>query len=85
MSDKIATRDAYGKALAEFGAKYDFVVLDADLAALHKAGIDPEVRRRGRRPVALSLYLEKQQKLAELEAKRDEAQALADQLERARS
>lgn len=59
--------------------------LDADLAALHKAGIDPEVRRRGRRPVALSLYLEKQQKLAELEAKRDEAQALADQLERARS
>ncbi|HWP80954.1 MAG TPA: transketolase family protein [Candidatus Acidoferrum sp.] len=27
-----ATRDAYGEALAEFGAKYDFVVLDADLS-----------------------------------------------------
>ena len=38
MSDKIATRDAYGKALAEFGAKYDFVVLDADLAAATKTG-----------------------------------------------
>lgn len=36
MSEKIATRDAYGKALAEFGAKYDFVVLDADLAAATK-------------------------------------------------
>ena len=30
---KIATREAYGKALAEFGAQYpDLVVLDADLA-----------------------------------------------------
>ena len=30
---KMATREAYGKALAEFGAKYpDLVVLDADLA-----------------------------------------------------
>jgi transketolase len=27
-----ATRDAYGEALAEFGAKYDFLVLDADLS-----------------------------------------------------
>lgn len=36
MSEKIATRDAYGNALAEFGAKYDFVVLDADLAAATK-------------------------------------------------
>ncbi len=36
MSEKIATRDAYGKALAEFGEKYDFVVLDADLAAATK-------------------------------------------------
>jgi len=27
-----ATRDAYGEALAEFGAKYDFIVLDADLS-----------------------------------------------------
>ena len=36
MSEKIATRDAYGNALAEFGEKYDFVVLDADLAAATK-------------------------------------------------
>ncbi len=36
MADKIATRDAYGNALAEFGAKYDFVVLDADLSAATK-------------------------------------------------
>ena len=33
MADKIATREAYGNALAELGDKYDFVVLDADLAA----------------------------------------------------
>jgi transketolase len=33
MSEKIATRDAYGKALLEMGAKYpDLVVLDADLS-----------------------------------------------------
>ena len=32
----MATRDAYGKALVEFGGKYDFVVLDADLAAATK-------------------------------------------------
>lgn len=32
----MATRDAYGKALVEFGSKYDFVVLDADLAAATK-------------------------------------------------
>ncbi len=33
MAEAIATREAYGKALAEFGAKYDkLVVLDADLA-----------------------------------------------------
>ena len=33
MSDKIATREAYGKALAELGALHDdVVVLDADLA-----------------------------------------------------
>lgn len=39
MSDKIATREAYGKALAEFGAIYDnLVVLDADLAAATKTG-----------------------------------------------
>lgn len=37
MADKIATRDAYGKALVEFGAIYDnLVVLDADLAAATK-------------------------------------------------
>ena len=38
MADKIATREAYGNALAEFGEKYDFVVLDADLAAATKTG-----------------------------------------------
>ena len=39
MADKIATREAYGKALAEFGAKYEnLVVLDADLAAATKTG-----------------------------------------------
>jgi transketolase len=32
MADKIATREAYGTALAEFGEKYDLVVLDADLS-----------------------------------------------------
>ena len=36
MADAMATRDAYGKALVEFGEKYDFVVLDADLAAATK-------------------------------------------------
>jgi len=40
MADKIATREAYGKALAEFGAIYkNLVVLDADLAAATKTGI----------------------------------------------
>ncbi len=33
---KIATREAYGDALVEFGAKYDIVVLDADLAEATK-------------------------------------------------
>ncbi|KPU45674.1 1-deoxy-D-xylulose-5-phosphate synthase [Oxobacter pfennigii] len=32
MADNIATREAYGKALAEFGDKYEIVVLDADLS-----------------------------------------------------
>ena len=37
---KVATRDAYGKALAELGAKYDnLVVLDADLAGATKTGV----------------------------------------------
>ena len=39
MAEKIATREAYGNALAEFGADYDFVVLDADLAAATKTGV----------------------------------------------
>ena len=40
MADKIATREAYGKALVEFGAKYDnLIVLDADLAAATKTGM----------------------------------------------
>ena len=38
MAEKIATREAYGNALAEFGSEYDFVVLDADLAAATKTG-----------------------------------------------
>ncbi|MCQ2432832.1 MAG: transketolase family protein, partial [Clostridia bacterium] len=36
MAEKIATRDAYGAALAEFGAKYDIIVFDADLAGATK-------------------------------------------------
>ncbi len=37
MADKIATREAYGDALAEFGAIYnDVIVLDADLAEATK-------------------------------------------------
>ena len=36
MADKIATREAYGRALAELGEKYSFVVLDADLAQATK-------------------------------------------------
>ncbi len=39
MADKIATREAYGNALAELGDQYDFVVLDADLAAATKTGV----------------------------------------------
>ena len=39
MADKIATREAYGAALAELGETYDFVVLDADLAAATKTGV----------------------------------------------
>ena len=39
MADKKATREAYGAALAELGDKYDFVVLDADLAAATKTGV----------------------------------------------
>ncbi|MEG1458236.1 MAG: transketolase family protein [Acetivibrio sp.] len=37
---KIATRESYGNALAEFGEKYpELVVLDADLAAATKTGV----------------------------------------------
>lgn len=32
MGEKVATREAYGRALKEYGKKYDFYVLDADLA-----------------------------------------------------
>jgi len=39
MADKIATRESYGKALAELSEKYDIVVMDADLAAATKTGI----------------------------------------------
>ena len=40
MADKIATREAYGNALAELGSVYEnVVVLDADLAVATKTGV----------------------------------------------
>ena len=36
MAEKIATREAYGSALVELAEKYDYVVLDADLAEATK-------------------------------------------------
>ncbi len=39
MAHKKATRESYGAALAELGEKYDFLVLDADLAAATKTGV----------------------------------------------
>lgn len=36
LGEKIATREAYGSALVEFAEKYDYVVLDADLAEATK-------------------------------------------------
>ena len=36
LGEKIATREAYGSALVEFAEKYDFVVMDADLAEATK-------------------------------------------------
>ena len=39
MADKKATREGFGAALASLGEKYDFVVLDADLAAATKTGM----------------------------------------------
>ncbi|MBR2018898.1 MAG: transketolase family protein [Clostridia bacterium] len=36
MAEKIATRESYGTALVELAEKYDFVVLDADLAEATK-------------------------------------------------
>ena len=36
MADKIATRESYGSALVELAEKYDFVVMDADLAEATK-------------------------------------------------
>ena len=36
MAEKIATREAYGSALVELAEKYDFVVMDADLAEATK-------------------------------------------------
>ena len=37
--EKIATRESYGKALVSLAEKYNFVVLDADLAAATKTGV----------------------------------------------
>ncbi len=39
MTEKKATREGYGAALAALGETYDFVVLDADLAAATKTGV----------------------------------------------
>ena len=39
MADKKATRESYGAALCALGEKYDFLVLDADLAAATKTGM----------------------------------------------
>ena len=36
MADKIATRESYGAALVELAEKYDFLVMDADLAEATK-------------------------------------------------
>lgn len=36
LGEKIATREAYGSALVEFADRYDYVVLDADLAEATK-------------------------------------------------
>ncbi len=38
-TEKMATREGYGRALAELGDKYDFVVLDADLAGATKTSV----------------------------------------------
>ena len=39
IGDKVATREAYGNALVELADKYDYVVLDADLAAATKTRV----------------------------------------------
>ncbi len=39
MADMIATRESYGKAIAELGEKYDILVLDADLSKATKTEI----------------------------------------------
>jgi len=39
MADKIATREAYGKALCDLSTERDFYVMDADLAAATKTGV----------------------------------------------
>ena len=39
MADKKATRESYGEALVALAEKYDFLVLDADLAAATKTGM----------------------------------------------
>lgn len=39
MADRIATRAAYGKALAELGEKYHFYVMDADLSGSTQTGV----------------------------------------------
>ncbi len=42
MAERIATRAAYGRALADLGEKYDFYVMDADLSGSTMTGIFAE-------------------------------------------
>lgn len=42
MNNKVATREAYGKALAEFGVNEDIIVLDANLSKSTKTSIFKE-------------------------------------------
>ena len=39
MSEKMATREAFGKALVELAESHDFVVMDADLSGSTKTGV----------------------------------------------
>lgn len=53
MAERIATREAYGAALAEFGDIYDIVVLDAIL----QRQLKPECLKRSFQTVFLTVVL----------------------------